>query len=45
LRGIFGKIINRIEFDPEGCDALVAAEDGGRTLTITAAMVRRALGL
>lgn len=45
LRGIFGKIINRIEFDPDGSNALKPNADGGRTLTVTAAMVRRALGL
>lgn len=45
LRGIFGKIINRIEFDPDGSSALVAGSDGRRALTVTATMVRRALGL
>lgn len=45
LRGIFGKIINRIEFDPAGSGALEPTADGGFTLTVTAAMVRRALGL
>lgn len=45
LRGIFGKIINRMEFDPEGSGALAPTPGGGFTLTVTAAMVRRALGL
>lgn len=45
LRGIFGKIINRIEFDPDGSSALKPNPGGGRTLTVTAPMVRRALGL
>ncbi len=45
LRGIFGKIINRIEFDPDGSNTLKPTPDGGRTLTVTAPMVRRALGV
>ncbi len=45
LRTIFSKIINPIEFDPASAGALEEAGDGRRRLVITAAMVRRALGL
>jgi ATP-dependent Clp protease ATP-binding subunit ClpX len=45
LRAIFSKIINPIEFDPTSSGALEKPDDGRRRLVITAAMVRRALGL
>jgi ATP-dependent Clp protease ATP-binding subunit ClpX len=45
LRGIWGKIANPIEFDPLSAPGLVAKPEGGYTLTITASMVRQALGL
>jgi len=41
LRGIFGRIINRLEFDPSGDE--VEGQGERRRLTVTAAMVRRAL--
>jgi len=45
LRTIFSKIVNPIEFDPDSSGALEDGGDGRRRLVITAAMVRRALGL
>jgi ATP-dependent Clp protease ATP-binding subunit ClpX len=45
LRTIFSKLINPIEFDPSSSDALEPAQDGARRLRITAAAVRKALGL
>jgi ATP-dependent Clp protease ATP-binding subunit ClpX len=45
LRTIFSKIINPIEFDPLSSEALEPAQGGTRRLRITAAAVRRALGL
>ncbi len=41
LRTIFGKIVNRLEFDPEGSNRLEEGEDGRKRLRITADMVRR----
>ncbi len=43
LRTIFGKIVNRLEFDPEGSGRLKASDDG-ELLVITADMARRAIG-
>jgi ATP-dependent Clp protease ATP-binding subunit ClpX len=45
LRTIFSKLINPIEFDPSSSDALEPTQDGARRLRITAAAVRKALGL
>ena len=45
LRTTFVKIINRIEFDPWGSGVLEEAAEGRKKLLITAAMVRRDLGL
>lgn len=42
LRTVFGKIINRLEFDPEQHDDLVDLGDGRRKLVVTADMARRA---
>ncbi len=44
LRTVFGKIINRLEFDPWNHEALEALPDGGHLLRISADMVRRANG-
>jgi ATP-dependent Clp protease ATP-binding subunit ClpX len=44
LRSVFGKIINRLEFDPWHHDDLAAMDGGWRRLLITADMVRRANG-
>ncbi len=41
LRTIFGKIVNRLEFDPEGSGRLEEGPDGRKKLRITADMVRR----
>jgi len=41
LRGIFGKIINRLEFDPSGGE--LEGDGQRRKLTVTASMVRRTL--
>jgi len=43
LRTVFGKIINRLEFDPFQHDAIEPRPDGGHRLLITADMVRRAI--
>ncbi len=43
LRTVFGKIINRLEFDPFQHDAIEPKPDGGHRLRITADMVRRAI--
>jgi ATP-dependent Clp protease ATP-binding subunit ClpX len=45
LRGIWGKIANPIEFDPLAAPNLIPRPGGGFTLTITAQLVRQALGL
>ena len=45
LRMIFGKIINRVEFDPFESRALEELPKGGRRITISAAMVKRELGI
>ncbi len=45
LRMIFGKIINRVEFDPFESKALEELPDGGYRIKISAAMVKRELGL
>ena len=45
LRAIFSKIINPIEFDPWNNGALEDAPEGRKRLVVTAAMVRRSLGL
>jgi ATP-dependent Clp protease ATP-binding subunit ClpX len=42
LRTVFGKIINRLEFDPEQHEDLVDLGDGRRQLVVTADMARRA---
>jgi ATP-dependent Clp protease ATP-binding subunit ClpX len=42
LRTIFGKIINRLEFDPWSFRDLQEQDDGRRRIVITADMVRRA---
>jgi ATP-dependent Clp protease ATP-binding subunit ClpX len=43
LRTVFGKIINRLEFDPWRHEGLEELKEGGHRLTITAAMVRQAI--
>ncbi len=45
LRGLWGKVANAIEFDPFAAPNLEPKPGGGYVLTITAAMVRQALGL
>ena len=45
LRTIFGRIINPLEYDPEGNGTLEAGDDGSRKLVITADMVRSTLDL
>lgn len=45
LRGLWGKVANPIEFDPFAAPNLEPKPGGGYVLTITAAMVRQALGL
>ncbi|NOZ78279.1 MAG: AAA domain-containing protein [Acidobacteria bacterium] len=45
LRMIFGKIINRVEFDPLESRALEELPGGGHRIMISAAMVKRELGL
>jgi len=45
LRTVFGKIINRIEFDPWRHDGLVEDGEGVHSLVVTADMVRRAVGI
>lgn len=45
LRTIFGKIVNRLEFDPWQFEGLVELPDGGYRMTITAEMVRSHLGV
>ncbi len=44
LRAVFGRIVNRIEFDPWDFDGLENHSDGGHRLLITTDMVRRAVG-
>ena len=44
LRTVFGKIVNRLEFDPWAEDALDERGDGSYRLVITADMARRAVG-
>jgi ATP-dependent Clp protease ATP-binding subunit ClpX len=44
LRTIFGKIVNRLEFDPEGSGCLEDGPEGRKRLRITADMARRAIG-
>jgi ATP-dependent Clp protease ATP-binding subunit ClpX len=44
LRTVFGKIINRLEFDPWRHSGLEEVEGGGHRIVITADMVRRAVG-
>jgi ATP-dependent Clp protease ATP-binding subunit ClpX len=43
LRTVFGKIINRLEFDPWQHDGLEKRPEGGHRLVITADMARRAI--
>ncbi len=43
LRTIFGKIINRLEFDPWKFEGLEKREGSGHRLVVTADLVRRAL--
>ncbi len=45
LRMIFGKIINRVEFDPFGSRALEKLADGRHRIVISAEMTKRELGL
>jgi ATP-dependent Clp protease ATP-binding subunit ClpX len=45
LRTIFSKIANPIEFDPLSSDAIEPPREGSRRLRITAAAVRKTLGL
>ena len=45
LRAIFGKIANRLEFDPWRYEGLEEQPDGAHRLVITADLVRRRLGL
>ncbi|MCX7894746.1 MAG: AAA family ATPase [Thermoanaerobaculum sp.] len=44
LRGIWGKIMNPIEFDPFGSGLVQPKPEGGFRLVVTADLVRRALG-
>jgi len=44
LRTIFGKIINRLEFDPWSHKGIEKLSDGGHRLVITPEMVRRITG-
>jgi len=44
LRTVFGRIINRLEFDPWDFEGLEKKPEGGHRLTVTAAMARRAVG-
>jgi ATP-dependent Clp protease ATP-binding subunit ClpX len=44
LRTVFGKLINRLEFDPYTHETLEARPEGGHRLRITSDMVRRATG-
>ncbi len=44
LRTIFGKIINRLEYDPWRSEALEELPDGKYRLVVTADLVRRKLG-
>jgi len=44
LRTVFGKIINRLEFDPWQHEGLESLDDGRHRLRITADMVRRTNG-
>ncbi len=44
LRTVFGKIINRLEFDPWHHEGLEPVAEGGHLLRISADMVRRANG-
>ncbi|MEE4272397.1 MAG: AAA family ATPase [Thermoanaerobaculales bacterium] len=43
LRTVFGRIINRLEFDPWAFEGLEKSGDGGERLLITSDMVRRAV--
>jgi ATP-dependent Clp protease ATP-binding subunit ClpX len=43
LRTVFGRIINRIEFDPWHHEGLEERPKGGHRLAITADMARRAI--
>ena len=43
LRTVFGKIINRLEFDPWQHPELKSLEGGGHRLVITPEMARRAV--
>ncbi|MCG6963933.1 MAG: AAA family ATPase [Acidobacteria bacterium] len=45
LRGIFGKVANRLEFDPWRFEGLEEQPDGSHRLVITADLVRHRLGL
>lgn len=45
LRTVFGKIINRLEFDPLRDESLVEKPEGGYSITLTQDRVRRALNL
>lgn len=45
LRTIFGKIINRLEYDPWRSDALEELEEGRHRLVVSAGLVRSKLGL
>ena len=45
LRGIFGRIVNRLEFDPFQFDGLEEVGEGAWRLVVTADMVRSRLGL
>jgi len=45
LRSIFGRIINRYEFDPRDEGGLKETADGTKRMVIDAALVRRALNL
>jgi ATP-dependent Clp protease ATP-binding subunit ClpX len=44
LRTVFGRIVNRLEFDPWVLEDLEEKPDGGHRLAITSDMVRRAVG-
>jgi len=45
LRGIWGRIMNPVEFDPFGSGLVKPKPEGGFRLTVTADLVRRTLGV
>jgi ATP-dependent Clp protease ATP-binding subunit ClpX len=45
LRSVFGRIVNRLEFDPWALEELEALSTGGHRLVISVAMVRRVIAV